>query len=180
MRVAFQGARGAFSELAVRHWWREAEPLPCTSFAAMLAAVADGLADAGVLPVANRIVGPVEPALAALAAVGATVRITGQVTIPVNHALMAGAGTTLADVRVVRSHPVALAQCTRLVARLGAEAQEAYDTAGAARELATHPDPRVAVIAPAGAAERYGLVLLAEAVQDDPDNWTRFARVERV
>ena len=180
MRVAFQGARGAFIELAVRHWWRDAEPLPCATFAAVLAAVADGLADAGVIPVANRIVGPVEAALAALAGAGATVRITGQVTIPVNHALMACEGTTLADVRIVRSHPVALAQCTRTIARLGAQGLEAYDTAGAARELAAHPTPGVAVIAPAGAAERYGLVLLAEAIQDDPDNWTRFARVERV
>jgi prephenate dehydratase len=180
-RIAFQGERGAFSELAVRHWWNgSAEPLPCPTFEALVAAVVDGHADAGVLPVENRIVGEVTAARTALAAAGARLRIVSHVTVPVRMALMAHAGTTLAMVRAVRSHPVALAQCAAYLARLGAAPEEALDTAGAARELAESPAPHVAVLAPAPAADRYGLVVLADGVQDAPDNWTRFARIERV
>lgn len=179
-RIAFQGERGAFSELAVRHWWNaSADPLPCATFEALVQAVVDGSADAGVLPVENRIVGPVAPALDALAAAGPRLRIVAQVTVPVRIALLARPGTTLAMVRTVRSHPVALAQCAAYVASLGARAVPALDTAGAARELAESPTPDVAALAPAPAADRYGLLVLADDVQDAPDNWTRFARIER-
>nr|MCU0627045.1 hypothetical protein [Gemmatimonadaceae bacterium] len=137
LRVAFQGDRGAFSELAVRHWWRgTGEPLPCPTFTSAIDAVVDGRADAAVIPVENRIVGDVHGALDALAAAGIAIRITSHVTVPVQHALLAHDGATLASVRVVRSHPVALAQCGAFLARHGYVTEEAWDTAGAARAVA--------------------------------------------
>ena len=179
-RIAFQGEPGAFSELAVRHWADDAtEPMPCPTFDALVQAVLDGAADAGALPVENRIVGPVTAALDALAAAGPRLRIVAHVDVPVRMALMAAPGTTLAMVRIVRSHPVALAQCALHLAGMGVRAVAAHDTAGAARQLAESPAADVAVLAPAPAAARYGLVVLADGVQDVADNWTRFARIER-
>ncbi len=180
VRVAFQGERGAFGELAIRHWWPAvAEPVPCRDFGDVLDAVRTGGADAGVLPVENRIVGPVVRACEALAQAGHGVRCTAHVTIPVRHALLAVPGATLDGLRAVRSHPVALAQCTRVIAARGWASEPTHDTAGAAREVAERGAPTVAAIAPATAAERYGLIVLADVVQDVPDNWTRFARLER-
>ena len=181
LRIAFHGERGAFSELAIRHWWTAtAEPVPCRTFDDVFATLCRGAADAAVLPIENRIVGPVQAARDALARAGDAVRKTGEVTVPVRHALLAVPGATLAGLVAVRSHPVALAQCTRVTAAHGWRPDASYDTAGAAREVAAAGDPTVAAIAPATAAARYGLVVLADAIQDEPDNWTRFVRVERV
>lgn len=180
VRVAFQGERGAFSELAIRHWWpATAEPLPCRTFDDVLEALRTHAADAAVLPVENRIVGPVRPSRDALARAGAAVVATGDVVVPIRHALLAPAGATLEGLVVVRSHPVALAQCARFLEARGWRTDAAHDTAGAAREVAEARDPTVAAIAPASAAARYGLVVLADAIQDVPDNWTRFVRLER-
>ena len=177
-RVAFQGAPGAFGEEAARLWHVDADPLPCATFAAVVDAVRTGTADRGVLPVENRIAGPVLAAHAILEAHGGALRVDGEVAVRVALCVLARPGAVLADLRVVRSHPVALAQCgTFLAAHPAIVAEPWWDTAGAARDLAVGDDAAVGALASRLAAKRWGLRLLAADVQDAADNWTRFVVV---
>lgn len=178
-RVAFQGARGAFGEEAIRRSWQRARPVPCRSFTDVVAAVARGSVDFGVLPVTNTIAGTVGPALDVLLAADG-IRVTGETAIPVHHALLAVDGATLADVRTVISHPIALAQCGAFLRHQSAmRARAWYDTAGAARAVARRGDRSIAAIASRTAATRYSLAVLADGIQDTPDNVTRFWILER-
>jgi prephenate dehydratase len=167
MRVAFQGERGAFSELAIAQCWgADALPVPYREFADVTRAVAAGEVDAGVVPVDNSLIGPIEAARAALAA--AAVTITGETRVAIRPLLLACPGVTLADVRHVSSHPAALAQCAAFLARHPEwRVTIAYDTA----------DPTRAVIASAAAAERYALSVLHTDVADRADNTTRFVTI---
>ncbi|MFQ5422138.1 MAG: prephenate dehydratase, partial [Anaerolineae bacterium] len=101
-------------------------------------------------------------------------RVQAEVVLRVEHCLMAPAGTKLADIRRVRSHHQALAQCEKTLKRMGLEPVDYYDTAGAARDLAANPEPHTAAIASALAAETYGLEILARNVEDLDFNFTRF------
>lgn len=200
LRVAFQGELGAFGDAAIRsRWGSAASPVPARSFDEVVALVATGAVESAVLPVWNSTIGPIAPALAALERAAAPLASVGEIDLPVRHALLGLAGATLDELRAVGSHPAALGQCARwLAARPRITARRAYDTAGAARELSRlgsgAPDEsgalpwyagltsvaptQLAAIASAAAAERYGLVVLADAVQDDPTNLTRFRVVE--
>ncbi|WP_284348070.1 prephenate dehydratase domain-containing protein [Roseisolibacter agri] len=179
-RVAFQGAPGAFGEEAVLRWRADAQPEPRGTFAAVLDAVVHGEADAAVLPVENRIAGLVAEARAALGERATLLRVVGEVTQPIALCLLALPGATTATVRVVRSHPVALAQCGAFLrAHPDLVAEPWWDTAGAARDVARAGDPAVGALASRLAAERWGLVVLAAEVQDLADNWTRFVVVTR-
>lgn len=181
-RVSFQGEPGAFSELAIRqHWDGRAIAVPSEKFEDAIARIADGTADFAVIPVENVIAGPVNAALAALNAAGSHVQVVGDVRVDVHLCLMAPAGATLAGLRVIYSHPMALAQCRQFVAtRPWLSARRHCDTAGAARDVATRGDLTVGAVAGVPAAERYGLDILAQAIQDTPDNWTRFVVIGRV
>ena len=181
-RVAFQGERGAFGDEAARRWRADAVPLPVPTFDAVPAHVVAGAADAGVLPVENRIAGPVAEARGALdaALAAGALAVVGEVRVPVALCLLALPGASPAGVRVVRSHPVALAQCGAFLrARPALVVEPWWDTAGAARDVAAGGDPAVGAIASALAAERWGLTVLARGVQDVADNWTRFVVVAR-
>jgi len=199
-RVAFQGELGAFGDAAIRsRWGADASPVPARSFDEVVALVATGAVERAVVPVWNSTIGPIGPALAALERAVAPLATVGEIDLPVRHALLALPGATLGDLRAVGSHPAALGQCARwLAAHPRITARRAYDTAGAARELARlaggAPDEsgtlpwyagltsaapsQLAAIASAAAAPTYGLVVLADAVQDDPTNLTRFRIVE--
>jgi prephenate dehydratase len=173
-RVAYQGEPGAFGEEAVIGWFGgEVEPIGVPTFSAVCAAVADGRVDAGVLPLENSLAGTVGDALDALA--GGTLRVVGEVLLPIRHQLLVSPGATLDDVRRVSSHWQALAQCERFLASRGWDVVPAADTAGAARELAASDDPTTAAIASRRAAARYGLEVAAEDIQDADHNLTRFA-----
>jgi monofunctional chorismate mutase len=175
MRVAFQGDRGAYAEAAISAIWRHpVERVPCPTFAAAIRAVDSGDADACVIPVENSIVGRVEAGWHALAAHPGMHNI-GEVVVPVRHCLLAPKGATVQGLRSAASHPVALAQCTRFFeTNPSIKATKAFDTAGAAREIADAGDPSRAAIASREAAERYGLSVLEEGIQDRQDNYTRF------
>lgn len=184
IRVAFQGELGAYGDDAIAARWRgRAQSLPAASFADVIAAVADGAAELGVVPVWNTIVGDVIAGCEAVAlGCGAAhaLAVVDEVQVAVQHQLLAPAGATLEGVRTVVSHPTALAQCGAFLARhRWMTAQPVYDTAGAARELARWRTPAVAAVAGRSAAERYGLTVLASDIQDVPDNVTRFAVLAR-
>ncbi len=173
-RVAYQGEPGAFSEEAVLALFGgRAEPVPRPSFEEVGRAVLEGYARYGLLPVENTAMGSIAAAYDVL--VAGELRIVGEVARPVRHALVGLPGAVAANVRRVLSHPAALAQCTRfLAARPELEAVAVHDTAGAARTVAESDDTTLAALASRAAAERYGLRVLADGVQDRTDNQTRF------
>ena len=179
-RIAFQGALGAFSEDAVRVFWGpDTIPVPCETFTSMLAAVKTGAADGAVLPVENMVIGPIASALDALDDLSDGLNIGGTTDVLVVHALMSVPGAVLEGVKLITSHPVALEQCRRFLQAFGARVEPFYDTAGAARMVQLKGDPSIAAIASHGASLRYGLTILSDAIQDEPENWTRFVRIER-
>ena len=111
-RIAFQGVPGAFSEDAVRAFWGpDVTTVPCQSFSAVLAAVRNGAADGAVLPVENMVVGSIQSALDALDDFSDGLTIGATIDVPIVHALLGVPGSTLEQVKLVTSHPVALAQC---------------------------------------------------------------------
>lgn len=172
-RVAFQGEHGAYSEEAVRqHFGPDVEPVPQPSFSDIFAAVQGGRADRGMLPIENAVAGSVIAAYDLL--LESDLKIEAEVFLHVRHCLLAPPGTRMEQIRVVRSHPQALAQCERYLAARGWEPQPAYDTAGAAKDLAADPEPGVAAIASRLAAEIYGLEVLDVGIEDYAFNYTRF------
>lgn len=180
LRIAFQGDLGAFSEEAVqRAFAPDEEPVPCRDNRDVTRLVATGAADAGVLPVENTLAGSVPASYDAILA-EPTIHVTGELVIPIHHCVLGLPGSTLEKLRTVESHPIALAQCAAWFARnRSIDARAAYDTAGAARDVARAGDPARGALASRVAAHRYGLEILAENVEDRPDNQTRFVVLER-
>lgn len=176
--IAFQGEHGAYSEQAIkRHFGQQARTLPCRTFLGIIDALQDGRAHFGMLPVENSLAGTVIPAYDLL--IDYDLHIQAEVILRVEHCLMAAPGTTLADVRRVRSHHQALMQCETTLRRMGLEPVEYYDTAGAARDLAADPQPHTAAVASSLAAETYGLDILAHNLEDQDINFTRFFALGR-
>ena len=175
-RVAFQGELGAFSELAIRQQWPTgAVPVPCRTFPDAIAAVRRGNADHAVIPVENAIVGAVKVALDALRAADIEVMERPELRVPIHLCLLAPRGATLAELRDVHSHTVALAQCRLFFARHGWLVPTPHDdTAGAARMVAERGDRTVGAVASEIAAVRYDLDIIARHIEDMPANWTRF------
>lgn len=175
--VAYQGAPGSFSHEAcavLRPW---DEPVGFETFAAALDAVKDGRCACALIPVENSRIGTVQPASDLVTASG--LDVLAEVWRPIRLALMGPVGARLSDVRTAESHPAALGQCLDALAALNLEAVEAFDTAGAARAVAEAGDPTRAALAPAAAAEIYGLSILRNDIQDSADNRTRFVLLGR-
>lgn len=171
--VAFQGERGAYSEEAIYQFFgSKVEPLPCRRFEGIFDATESEKADFGALPVENSTAGSINKAYDLL--LDHDLRIWGEVIVRVQHALLAPPGTVLADIKRVRSHPQALAQCERYVSSHGWTPDTAYDTAGSARDLASAPGPDVAVIASRLAGKLYELEELDYGIEDSVYNFTRF------
>ena len=171
--IAFQGEHGAFSEEAIhRHFGEDAQTLPCETFAGIFEAIQRGRATNGMLPVENSLAGTVGQAYELL--MEYDYRVQAEHILPVKHFLLANEGTSMDDVQQVKSHPQALAQCTDFIRRRGWEPVAMYDTAGAARDLAQHPEPHTAIIASELAGKMYELITLENNIEDDPDNSTRF------
>jgi len=171
--VAFQGEPGAYSEQAIRqHFDPGTETLPCRSFRDIFEVVHNRRAAYGMLPVENSLAGTVIPAYDLL--IDHDLRVQAEAIVRVEHCLMAAAGTRLSEIKRVKSHYQALAQCEQTLHRLGLEPVTHYDTAGAARDLAANPEPGTAVIASELAAQTYQLEILARHVEDLHFNYTRF------
>ncbi|HEY8176547.1 MAG TPA: prephenate dehydratase [Gemmatimonadaceae bacterium] len=178
-RVAFPGERGAYSEDAVAAIWPHAEAVPTRTPLDVASAVSAGDVDAGVFPVENTLAGSVVASYDALAK-NDDLHAVAEAVVRIRHCLLAANGATLESIELVESHPVALAQCTIFLARYPRiEVRAATDTARAAREVAEAGDARRAAIAGRPAATRYGLRVLADGIEDRPDNQTRFLAVTR-
>src|SRR5437764_4896298 len=178
MKIAYQGEPGAFSEAAARRVEHDAPLAPCRSFEEVFATVNAGDATHGVLPIENSIGGSIHRNYDLL--LEHQLPIVGEVELPVVHQLLALPGATLAGLRRIYSHPQALAQCERFLRTLtGVEIVATYDTAGSAKLIADERLADAAAIASARAGEVFGLLPLADGIQDFDDNITRFIVIGR-
>jgi prephenate dehydratase len=173
-RVAFQGEPGAFSEAAAIQLLGDGITMvPRITFDAAFCAIGEGAADALLAPVENTLAGSVVRVYDLLLEHNLT--IVAETILHVEHQLIGCLGATVAEIRSVSSHPVALAQCEQfflahpLLKRVAAE-----DTAGSVREVVARGDKTLAGIAGRRAAERYGGLILAQDIHDNPENFTRF------
>lgn len=171
MTVAYQGIPGAFGHAACQIFVPGHDCIAKPTPVAVLAAVASGETDYGVLPVENSIAGPVHDVADLL--FGCSLP-SAMHDMPVRMHLLARAGTRLKAITRVISHPVGLAQCVRTLRAMGVETEEASNTAIAAKALAQSGDASTAVLASEAAAATYGLEILRRDMQDRPDNVTRF------
>jgi prephenate dehydratase len=173
--VAFQGAPGANSHIAVSNAMPDGLALPCFSFEDAIDAVQDGRAGSAMIPIENSLHGRVADIHFLLPESGLT--IIGEYFLPIHYAMM-GTGP-LDGVRQAISHPQALGQCRKWLRARGIEPVAYPDTAGAAARALELGDPAIAAIAPPGAANVYGLQTLATALEDSDDNMTRFVILAR-
>ncbi|MBI0476184.1 prephenate dehydratase [Sphingomonas sp. MA1305] len=173
--VAFQGAPGANSHVAVTEAFPDGLPLPCFAFEDAIDAVREGRADCAVIPIENSLHGRVADIHFLLPESGLV--ITGEHFLGIRHALM-GRGPR-DGVRQAMSHPQALGQCRHWLKAHGIQAVNYPDTAGAAAYVAELGDPAVAALAPPGAAAIYGLDLLGVDIADADHNMTRFVVLAR-
>ncbi|HEV3088875.1 MAG TPA: prephenate dehydratase domain-containing protein [Candidatus Elarobacter sp.] len=176
--VAYQGHAGAFSDVAARALVAGGESHGYPSFDAVAEAVACGEAEYGVLPVENAIAGPV-PRNYELLWEHPSLHIRGETMLAIELCLIGVAGASADDVREIRSHPVALEQVRRYADARSWERSTTTDTAGAVREVVALGDRTIAAIGPALAAELHGGTILARAVQDEVENYTRFFLIAR-
>jgi len=175
--ISFQGAFGAYSDLACRHVFPDMTTLPCNQFEDAFAAVRDGRARLAMIPIENSVAGRVADIHHLMPESG--LHIIGEHFEPVNHHLLALPGASLGQIRTVRSHVHALSQCRKLIRALGIEPVVAADTAGAAAEIAARGDPTVAAIASELAGAIYELVSLKVNIEDAEHNTTRFMIMSR-
>jgi prephenate dehydratase len=175
--IVFQGEPGANSHLACREAYPEHQAMPCATFEEALAAIANGEAELGMIPIENSVAGRVADIHHLMPVAG--LHIVAEWFMPVRHQLMAPAGATLRDIRSVESHVMALGQCRNVIRTLKLKAMVAADTAGSARKVAELGDRSRAAIASRLAAEIYGLEILAENIEDEAHNTTRFIVLAR-
>ena len=171
-KVGYNGRPGAFADVACRMAFPSADRIAMPSLETAIASTVRGDVDRILLPCENSLVGRVPDVHKIVPDSG--LHIVGEHFQRVEHCLMAPAGTTLASIRRVRSHPVALGQVSRLIAALDLEAIAAPTTSHAAELVASRADPSEAAIASDLAANLYGLNILKRNVEDDPHNTTRF------
>ncbi|KAL4284359.1 hypothetical protein GQ457_16G008540 [Hibiscus cannabinus] len=179
LRVAYQGVPGAYSEAAAGKAYPNCEAIPCDQFEVAFQAVELWIADRAVLPVENSLGGSIHRNYDLL--LRHRLHIVGEVQLPVHHCLLALPGVRKEYLTRVISHPQALSQCEHTLTKLGLNVtREAVDdTAGAAEYIAANNLRDTAAIASARAAELYGLQILADGIQDDSSNVTRFVMLAR-
>jgi prephenate dehydratase len=172
--IAFQGERGAFSEEAAAQLFPEGVMLPQQTFADCFDAVLGGTADYAVVAVENSTAYTVNETYELLVEHQGRTYPRGEFDLRVQHCLMALPGQTLADITTVQSHPQALAQCRAYLEQLSVQRVPVYDTAGSAKLIREGQLAGVAGIASKRAAAIYDLDILAENIQTNKDNYTRF------
>src|SRR5437588_7886393 len=176
-KIVFQGEPGANSHLASREVYPDSEAVPCPTFEDAFSAIMSGDAELGMIPIENSVAGRVADIHHLLPDSG--LHIVAEHFMPVRHQLLAPKGATLADIKTVESHVHALGQCRKVIRKLGVKPVVAADTAGSAREVAEMGDKSRAAIASRLAAEIYGLEILAQDIEDEDHNTTRFIVLSR-
>lgn len=171
-RVAFQGERGAYSEMAALQYFPGATLLPQKSFAEVFDAAQKKKVDYAVIPVENSIEGSVGEVYDLL--LNTKLVAIGEVYHRVRHCLIANKGVKIKDIKTVYSHPQALGQCRAYLQKKKMEPVPAYDTAGSAKLVKEQKLKDAAAIASRHAAELYEMQILEEGIEDRKNNYTRF------
>ncbi len=170
--IAYQGEPGANSHIACVDNYPDLAPMPCATFEDAFAALQDGSADLGMIPIENSIAGRVADIHALLPASG--LHIVGETFLPIHFQLLAVPGARIEDLKTVHSHVHALGQCRNIIRRHRLKPVVSSDTAGSAREVAEGGDRSRASLATRLAAQIYGLQTLVSDVEDESHNTTRF------
>lgn len=179
VRVAYLGPEGSFAHQAlelVRSLPGAADPVPRPTVVSVIEAVEDGKCAYGVVPFENSVEGQVNLTVDVLVHDADRIQVCEEVVLPVTFGVYRRADDRT-DLLVVASHPVGLAQCRRWVHAAGVPARETSSTSEACRLVAEGDEIGLAAIASPAAASRWGLVPLAEAVEDFPGAETRFVVV---
>ncbi len=180
-RVAIQGYLGSFHQEAAEQYYNEdIEIVPCNTFSELVAKVESLEVDCGVMAIENSIGGSILPNYRLLQ--NSSMRITGEIHIPIIQNFMALPGVTLEDITEVRSHPMAILQTLEFLEKQGRERYniiDSLDTALSAKDIADNNWTHTAAIASKKAAELYGLNILAENINTVKNNFTRFLVLER-
>ncbi len=171
-KISFQGARGAYSDLACREAFPDLETVPCNTFEDAFAAVQSGATDLAMIPIDNTLAGRVADVHRLIPGSGLT--IIGEHFLKIDHALLGVKGAKVEDLKHVHSHIHALPQCRKVIKELGLTPHVHADTAGAAEEISRKNEKEHGAIASKLAAEIYGLEVLRGDVQDADHNTTRF------
>lgn len=171
-KISFQGAHGAYSDIACRELFPGLETVPCNTFEEAFAAVQTGGADLAMIPVDNTLAGRVADVHHLMPKSGLS--IINEHFLKIEHTLLGVKGSTLSDIKYVHSHLHALPQCRKVIKELGLKPFVHADTAGAAEEVSRKADKEHAAIASSLAGEIYGLDVLRKDVQDADHNTTRF------
>ncbi|OPY57015.1 MAG: P-protein [Pelotomaculum sp. PtaU1.Bin035] len=178
--IGFQGEHGAYGEVAARSVDPTLVPIPYVEFVDVFDEVINGQLDYGIVPVENSLEGAVTQVNDLLVEADVTkVKIVGEVKIPIHHCLLTLPGADYNEIKVVYSHPQALAQCRKFISGHGLEQRPYYDTAGAAMMLSNNRSRTVAAIASKLCAELYNLEIRAEGIEDNEFNTTRFLMLSR-
>jgi prephenate dehydratase/chorismate mutase/prephenate dehydratase len=175
--AGFQGEHGAYSEVAARAYNPDLVYIPCLEFADVFEDLTAGHLDIGIVPVENSLGGAITQVNELL--VDTTLKIIGEIQMPIHHCLLTLPGTDYREIRVVYSHPQALTQCRDFLNRNHLEPRPFYDTAGSARMLTTERPNASAAIGSALCAEIYNLEIIKERIEDHDENRTRFLILSR-
>ena len=192
VQIAFQGEPGAYSEQALRQFFDSEsadwvfprtefgaiQHLPFASFREIFEAVQSGIADFAIVPLENSLAGSIAENYDLLLEYS-DLCICAETRLRVSHALIGIEGSTLEQIRVVRSHPQALAQSSHFLQKYNLQPLANFDTAGSVRELKERPEVHIGVIASILAAEIYNMKILVRHIENNPHNYTRFAIVCR-
>jgi len=173
MRVAFQGERGAYSESAVYAFFGQSVDIkPCRNLSDVFESVEKEETEYGVVPIENSIEGSVNQTYDLF--LTHNLKVCGEIIHKIDHCLIANPNTKLESVKVVYSHPQALAQCGTFLERLGCDVVPTYDTAGSVKMMKEKKLKNAGAIASERAAEIYEMKILAKEIADNPNNYTRF------
>jgi len=176
-KIAFQGEYGANSDTACRNMFAMMQPLPCSTFEDAFNAVEKRQADLAMIPIENTLAGRVADIHHLLPQ--SSLHIIGEYFLPIHFQLMVLPGVKREEIKTVHSHIHALGQCRNIIRENGWSGIVAGDTAGAAKFIAQCGDRTMAALAPALAAELYGLEILERDVHDSAGNITRFIILSR-
>jgi prephenate dehydratase len=179
LKVAIQGYAGAFHEIASRTFYadRSVQIVPAHSFEDVVNSLLDGTADSGLMAIENTLAGSLMANYELLQS--NDLRISGEAFLRIEQNLLVLPGTRIEDLREVRSHPIALAQCHKFFRQYPQiKLIEDIDTALSARQVAELEDPTIGAVASTLASDLYGLEILAAGIETNKKNHTRFLVLE--
>jgi len=178
VRVSFQGEPGAYSEeAAINFFGSNVNLIPLPYLSDVFKSVEKGEVEFAVVPIENTLEGSVSETYDLL--IRTNVKIVGEEILRIKHCFMAYQGVKIEDIREVWSHPQALSQCRNFIEKMRLKPVPYYDTAGSAKSIAEGKITYAGAIASCRAAQHYGLNVLAEGVEDSPNNFTRFIVIGR-